>query len=264
MDNKNIKVIILCGGAGTRLKEETEFKPKPLVKIGSKPIIWHIMKIYSHFGYNDFVLCLGYKGELIKEYFSKYEILNNDFTVTLGHHNNIQVHNTHSEMGWKITLVDTGIETLKGARLKKVEKFIDGDLFLATYGDGVANIDINKLVDFHKGHGKIATITGVHPPARFGELIAEGHEVKAFSEKPQTSYGNINGGFFVFSRELFDYLEDKDDCDLEYGALEVLASKKQLMMYNECKFWQCMDNLRDMGFLNKLWDSGHAPWKVWE
>lgn len=259
-----IKVIILCGGLGTRLKEETEFKPKPLVMVGSKPIIWHIMKIYSHFGYNDFVLCLGYKGELIKEYFSKYEILNNDFTVTLGIHNNIQVHNAHSEIGWKITLVDTGIETLKGARLKKVERFIDGDLFLVTYGDGVANIDINKLIDFHKSHGKIATITGVHPPARFGELIAEDGKVKSFSEKPQTSYGHINGGFFVFSREFFDYLEDKDDCDLEYGALEVLANKGQLMMYNGCEFWQCMDNLRDMGLLNKLWNSGRAPWKVWE
>jgi glucose-1-phosphate cytidylyltransferase len=263
IDKKKVKVVILCGGVGTRLKEETEFKPKPLVHVGTKPIIWHIMKIYSHFGYNNFVLCLGYKGELIKEYFYNYEILNNDFTVVLGDHNNIQAHNAPPETGWSITLVDTGLETLKGARIKKVERFIDGDIFLTTYGDGVAQIDINKLIAFHKEHGKVATISGVHPPSRFGELIVEGDLVKEFSEKPQTSYGRINGGFFVFNREIFNYLEDKESCDLEYGALEVLAKNEQLMMYDGCGFWQCMDTMRDAGLLNKLWESGDAPWKVW-
>lgn len=259
-----MKVVILCGGLGTRIREETEYKPKPLVKIGTKPIIWHIMKIYSHYGYNDFVLCLGYKGELLKEYFYKYEVLNNDFTITLGNSHNIQIHNTHTEAGWKITLVDTGLETLKGARLKRVENFIDSDIFMVTYGDGVSDININKLVDFHKKHGKTATITGVHPPARFGELMTDSQTVKTFSEKPQTTYGYINGGFFVFKREILNYLEDRDDYDLEYGVLEDLANKGELMMYEHSGFWHCMDNLRDMDLLNKLWNSGNAPWKIWE
>lgn len=264
IDKEKIKIVILCGGIGTRLKEETEFKPKPLVKVGPKPLIWHIMKTYSYYGYNNFILCLGYKGEFIKEYFYNYEILTNDFTITLGNHGKIQIHNSHKEVGWNITLVDTGIDALKGARLKRVEKFIDGDIFMVTYGDGVADVNIDKLVEFHRSHGKIATVTGVHPPARFGELLAQDCEVKLFSEKPQTSHGYINGGFFVFKRELLNYLDERDDCDLEYGLLEDLAKKGQLMMYEHPSFWQCMDNLRDMDLLNKLWDSGNAPWKIWD
>ena len=263
IDKKKAKVVILCGGIGTRIREETEFKPKPLVNVGNRPIIWHIMKIYSSFGFNEFVLCLGYKGELIKEYFYKYEILNNDFTIALGNRDDIQIHNKHPEAGWKITLVDTGIESLKGARLKRVEKYIDSDIFMVTYGDGVSNVDINRLIDFHKSHGKIATITGVHPPSRFGELLTEDQEVKTFSEKPQTTCGYVNGGFFVFNKNLLDFLEEKEECDLEYGVLEELATKGELIMYEHSGFWQCMDNLRDMELLNKLWNSGNAPWKVW-
>lgn len=258
------KVVIFCGGLGTRLKEETEFRPKPMIPIGEKPILWHIMKIYSHFGYNEFILCLGYKGDAIKDYFYRYEILNRDFTLELGKHSELQFHGNHSEIDWKITFVDTGLETRKGARLKKIERFIESEWFLATYGDGVANIDINKLVEFHTHHKKIASITGVHPPSRFGELIAEGDCVKKFSEKPQTASGSINGGFFVFNKEIFDYLEDKDDCDLEFGLFELLAEKNEIMMYEHNEFWYCMDNIRDMEHLNMLWASGNIPWKIYD
>lgn len=261
---KKMKTAILCGGLGTRIREETEYKPKPLVLVGSKPIIWHIMKLYAHYGYNEFVLCLGYKGDLLKEYFYKYEMLNSDFTVTLGRENQIEKHTNHLETDWKITLVDTGLDAMKGARLKKIERFIDTENFMVTYGDGLSNVDINKLVEFHESHGKMATVTGVHPPARFGELLANDNTVETFSEKPQTSYGHINGGFFIFKKELLNSLEDEDNCDLEYGILEKLAKKGELIMYEHNGFWQCMDNLRDMDLLNKLWNSGNAPWKVWK
>jgi glucose-1-phosphate cytidylyltransferase len=231
----NMKTIILCGGLGTRLREETEFRPKPMVEIGGKPILWHIMKIYAHYGFKDFVLCLGYKGEMIKEYFYNYEILNNDFTVELGNHKSIEIHSGHGEKGWRITLADTGDKALKGARLKRIEKYIDGEQFMVTYGDGVADIDINDLLKFHQLHGKLATLTGVRPLSRFGELTVDGKKVLQFSEKPQSAGGLINGGFFVFNREIFDYLEDRDDCDLEYGALEEIASRGQLMVYDHAR-----------------------------
>jgi len=259
-----MKVVILCGGLGARLREETEFRPKPMVEIGGKPILWHIMKIYAHYGFKDFILCLGYKGEMIKEYFYNYEVLNNDFTIELGNQKNIEVHRNHGEKGWRITLADTGDKALKGARLKRVEKYIDGNQFMVTYGDGVAEIDINDLLKFHQSHGKLATLTGVRPLSRFGELTVEGKQVKQFSEKSQSGGGLINGGFFVFNREIFDYLEAKDECDLEYGALEEIASRGQLMIYEHDKFWYCMDNIRDMDYLNKLCIQGKAPWKVWE
>ena len=255
-----IKVCILCGGLGTRLKEETEYRPKPMVKIGNKPILWHIMKIYSHYGFSEFVLCLGYKGEMIKEYFYNYEVLNNNFTVELGQHNKIEIHDGHDENGWRITLVDTGERTLKGARLKKIEKYIDSDIFMVTYGDGVANIDINKLVDFHKSHGKIATLTGVMPPSRFGTLSVKDNQVVEFSEKPQTSDGLINGGFFVFNKEIFDYLDTDDSCDLEIGVLDKLGDEGELMVYKHNDDWVCMDTLRDMEYLNALWSSNKAFW----
>ncbi len=258
-----MKVVILCGGMGTRLREETEYKPKPMVMIGNRPILWHIMKIYSSYGYNDFVLCLGYKGEVIKEYFYHYEIMANDFQVTLGQKNNLKIFHNHQEKDWKIILSDTGDKALKGSRLKKIEKYIDSDNFMVTYGDGVADIDIKKLVEFHKSHGKIATLTGVKPLSRFGELQVEGERVKEFTEKPQSSEGLINGGFFVFRKEIFNYLEDKDDCDLEYGALEELAKEGQLIVYRHDGFWACMDTYRDMEYLNKLWAQGKAEWKVW-
>jgi glucose-1-phosphate cytidylyltransferase len=259
-----MKIVILCGGLGTRLREETEFRPKPMIEIGGKPILWHIMKIYAHHGFKDFVLCLGYKREMIKGYFYNYEILNNDFTVELGNHRSIEIHSDHGEKGWRITLADTGDKALKGARLKRIEKYIDDDQFMVTYGDGVADIDIKDLLKFHQSHGKLATLTGVRSLSRFGELAVKGKQVIQFTEKPQSAGGLINGGFFVFNRKIFDYLEDKDDCDLEYGALEEIALKGQLMVYKHDKFWYCMDTIRDMDYLNKLCMQGKAPWKVWE
>lgn len=258
-----MKVVILCGGMGTRLKEETEFKPKPLVKIGNKPILWHIMKIYAHYGYQDFILCLGYKGDMIKEYFYHYEVMNNDFTITLGNPQNLEIHNRHEENGWKITLCDTGDKALKGARLKRIEKYIDSENFMVTYGDGVANVDLSQLVSFHQSHGKVATITGVSPLSRFGELTVNGDHVSSFKEKPQARGGLINGGFFVFNRRILDYLETRDDCDLEFGALEKLSVENELMVYRHDEFWACMDTYRDVEYLNKLWDHGNAAWKVW-
>jgi len=249
----------------TRLREETEFHPKPMVEIGGKPILWHIMKIYAHYGFKDFILCLGYKGEMIKEYFYNYEILSNDFTIELGNRKkHIEIHSNRSEEGWRITLADTGDKALKGARLKRVEKYIDGDQFMVTYGDGVADIDINDLLKFHRSHGKLATLTGVRPLSRFGELTVKDKQVIQFTEKPQSASGLINGGFFVFNREIFDYLEERDDCDLEYGALDEISSRGQLMVYEHNKFWCCMDTIRDLEYLNKLCMQGQPPWKVWE
>lgn len=259
-----MKIVIFCGGLGTRLREETEFRPKPLVEIGGKPILWHIMKIYSHYGFNDFVLCLGYKGYMIKEYFSHYDLFGKDFTIDLSKKGEPVIHSNHNESDWKITFVDTGENSQKGARLKKIEKYIDGDTFMVTYGDGVADIDINKLLDFHKQHGKMATLTGVHPISRFGELILEGDQIKRFEEKPQNGGQHINGGFFVFNRKIFDYLNDRDDCDLEIGALERVAEDGQLMMFRHDGFWYCMDNLRDTDYLRNIWAEKNAPWKIWK
>jgi glucose-1-phosphate cytidylyltransferase len=258
-----MKVVIMCGGLGTRLREETEFKPKPMVHIGQKPILWHIMKIYSHYGYNDFVLCLGYRGEMIKEYFFNYELLNSDFTITFGKDKNIDILTNGLETKWKVTLADTGEESLKGARLKKVEKYIDGDSFMYTYGDGVGNIDIASLVEFHRKHGKLATLTGVNPAARFGKLTVEGDRVTKFTEKKNVGTERANGGFFVFNKEIFDYLNTDDRCDLEVGTLDKIAEEGKLMVYNHSGFWACMDTLRDVDYLNGLWGQGRAAWKVW-
>ena len=257
-----MKVVILCGGMGTRMKEETEYRPKPMVEIGGKPILWHIMKIYSHYGFKDFVLCLGYKGEMIKEYFYNYEILNNDFTVELGNHNHIEIYNNHKEIGWRVTLVDTGEMALKGSRIKKIEKYVDNDLFMLTYGDGVADINIQELLSFHKSHGRIGTLTGVRPPSRFGEMVVKDNRVVSFTEKPQVSKGLINGGFFVLNRKIFNYLSEDDNCDFEIGPLEQLAKKGELMLYEHKGEWACMDTYRDMNYLNKLWQTGKAFWKI--
>ncbi|MFA7676566.1 MAG: glucose-1-phosphate cytidylyltransferase [Candidatus Omnitrophota bacterium] len=258
-----MKVVILCGGRGTRLKEETEFKPKPLVEIGGKPILWHIMKIYAHYGFNDFILCLGYKGNMIKEYFLNYETMNKDFTIQLGKHNNIKFHSDHTEKDWKITLVDTGQEALTGARLRNAAQYIDSDLFMLTYGDGVADIDIGKLLDFHKTHKKMSTITGVRPSSRFGEIVTNNKQVVQFNEKPQVRDGLINGGFFVFNKDFLNYLEDDDNCRLEHGPMEKLASRGELMVYPHEGFWQCVDTYRELELLTKLWNSQNPPWKVW-
>lgn len=264
MSNK-LQTVILCGGLGTRLREETEFRPKPMVNIGERPILWHIMKIYSCFGHKNFILSLGYKSEMIKEYFYHYEIMNNDVSIELGKPNQFQCYNCHDETGWKIVLANTGEKTLKGGRLKRVEKYIQGDTFMATYGDGVANVDINKLLEFHFSHGKIATMTGINPSSRFGELKIEKDQVISFREKPEKSDGSfINGGFFVFNRKIFDYLTTDESCDLEYGPLEKIAEHGELMVYKHHGFWACMDTLRDMEYLNKLWTDEKAAWKIWK
>ncbi len=258
------KVVILCGGLGTRLKEETEFKPKPMVEIGGKPILWHIMKGYAHFGFNDFILCLGYIGEIIKEYFAHYEILNSDFTIKLGPEKTITKHSTSNENDWSITLVDTGKNAKKGSRLKKIERYVTEEVFMVTYGDGVSNVNVADLLDFHTRHGRIATVTGVRPPSLFGELLTDGNKATSFSEKSQTSTGLINGGFFIFNKEFFDYLSLDDNCDLERGPLEKLTSAGELMVYLHDGLWQCMDTYRDMEYLNNLWQNNQAFWKIWE
>jgi glucose-1-phosphate cytidylyltransferase len=234
-----------------------------MVEIGNKPILWHVMKIYAHYGFKDFILCLGYKGEVIKEYFLNYDILNSDFTIKLGPEKAVTIHNASEERGWSITLAETGNSALKGARLKRIEKYIKEDTFMVTYGDGVGNIDIRKLLDFHNRHGKIATVTGVRPPSLFGELVVKDNRALIFSEKPQTSAGLISGGFFVFNRKLFDYLTDDDNCDFEKGPLEKIAAEGELMVYVHDGPWICMDTYRDVVYLNNEWASGKAPWKVW-
>jgi glucose-1-phosphate cytidylyltransferase len=258
-----IPVVILCGGRGTRLKEETEVKPKPMVEIGGRPILWHIMKRYAHFGFKDFVLCLGYKGDKIKEYFLNYEAMNNDFTVTLGKKNGISFHTDHRENDWRITLVDTGEDTMTGARVKRIERYIKSDTFMLTYGDGVSDIDLKQLYAFHRSHKKIGTVSAVRPSSRFGEIIIKNQMAVRFSEKPQTTEGLVNGGFFVFNRDFFKYLSAGSDCYLEREPLERLAGDKQLAVKVHTGFWQCMDTQRELDLLSQLWKNGSAPWKVW-
>lgn len=259
-----VKVVILCGGLGMRLREETEFKPKPMLEIGPKPILWHIMKMYAHYGFQEFVLCLGYKGEKIKQYFWEYRINNGDWTIELGRQPNIVIHDEHRETGWKVTLAETGLESMTGSRIKQIEKYIDTDLFMLTYGDGVSDVNIPELLAFHREHGKIGTVTGVRPPSRFGELLVSGNRVREFSEKPQISDGYINGGFFIFDKRVFEYVSADKDCVFERSPLENLCADGQLMMYAHTSFWQCMDTVRDMNYLNELWHSGKRPWQIWE
>lgn len=260
----NIPVVILCGGLGTRLREETEFKPKPMVNIGNRPILWHIMKIYAHYGFKKFILCLGYRGELIKEYFYHYEVMYNDVTIKLGFNGALKVHNGHDENDWEITLCNTGDNALKGARIKRIEKYINADQLMVTYGDGIADIDIARLMKFHQSHSKTATVTGVRPKfLRFGELSINKNQVAGFAEKPKYTGNYINGGFFVFNRAIFDYLEDRNDCDLEIGPLDQISQKGELMVYKHDKFWACMDTIRDGEYLNELWNNNRAEWKIW-
>jgi glucose-1-phosphate cytidylyltransferase len=258
-----VETVILCGGLGTRLREETEFRPKPMVNIGPRPVLWHIMKLYSRYGFKDFVLALGYKGEMIRDYFCNYELLNNDITIKLGHPEETRIYQAHEERDWSITMVDTGEKTLKGGRLKRVQKYVKDDLFCVTYGDGLADINLDELISFHKKHGKLATVTGVNSASRFGELSIKGDRVIQFSEKPDVTSSYINGGFFVFNREIFDYLDDSPGCDLEVGALEEVASDGQLMVYKHPGKWACMDTMRDMDHLNRLWTEDKAFWKSW-
>jgi len=258
-----MKTIILCGGEGTRLKEETEYKPKPMVEIGGKPILWHIMKMYAHFGFKEFVLALGYKGNVIKDFFLNYEFYNNDFTITLGNHKDIAVHGNSDETGWKVTLVETGLKAMTGSRIKQCERYIGEDNFMVTYGDGLADIDISKLAEYHKGHGRIGTLTGINPPSRFGELHVKENQVTEFSEKSKLegTRGDINGGFMLFKTKFFDYLSADSGCILEREPLEKLARDRELMLHHHTGYWQCMDTYRDYLLLQETWNSGNAPWK---
>ena len=254
-----MKAVILAGGLGTRLSEETDLRPKPMVEIGGRPILWHIMKIYSYHGINDFVVCCGYLGYVIKEYFTNYFNHMSDLTVDLSN-NNVTVHKKNSEP-WKITLVDTGKETLTGGRLKRVQDYVAGEEeFCFTYGDGVADVDIGKSINFHKSHGKHATITAVAPPSRYGALELVGNKVESFKEKPEG--GLINGGFFVLSPKVFDLISG-DMTSWENGPLSKLAKTDQLRAFRHAGFWQPMDTLREKNLLQDLWTSGNAPWKTW-
>jgi glucose-1-phosphate cytidylyltransferase len=257
-----MKVIILAGGWGTRLGKQTEDMPKPMLLIGNKPILWHIMKIYSHFGFRDFIVSTGFKAKIVKEYFRNYEINNRDFTKDFSD-NSIIYHQNTVDIDWKVSVIDTGVNTLKGARIKKVEDYLDEDINMVTYGDGLSNLDIRKLLEFHNSHGKTMTISGVHPPSRFGEIKDVDSQVVSFEEKPQTSTGMINGGFMVFNKNLLDYLTTDENCDFEFNALEKLAVLGEVMVYKHEGSWECMDNERDLVHLNKLWDEGKAFWKVW-
>lgn len=257
-----MKTIILAGGLGTRLSEYTDIKPKPMVEIGGQPILWHIMNIYAYYGYKDFVVALGYKSEVIKEYFLNYYSLKSDFTIDLanGKANYLQ----KKTVDWKVTLVDTGLNSMTGGRVKRLQEYIGEETFMLTYGDGVANININKLAELHKSHGKMATITAVRPAARFGELlISKDRDVLSFKEKPQTTQGWINGGFFVLEPEFFNLIEG-DSTVLEEEPLERAAEAGELKAYLHDGFWQCMDTMRDKNILEELWQTQKAPWKVWE
>jgi glucose-1-phosphate cytidylyltransferase len=259
-----MKVVILCGGKGTRLSEETSVRPKPMVEIGGKPMLWHIMKYYASFGLNEFVLALGYKADYIKNYFYHYRLTSADFTITLDPNVDPVIHGSSEPDPWTVTCVDTGEDTLKGGRVKRIEEHLDGDVFMLTYGDGVADVDLNALLAFHRSHGAMGTVTGVRPPSRFGEMVLDGDKVVSFEEKPQLAQGLINGGFFVFNREFLSYLTPDEGCDLEFGALQQLADDGQLRLFRHDGFWQCMDNVRDRDYLEALYESGDAPWKAWK
>lgn len=257
-----MKVVILAGGLGTRISEETHLKPKPMIEIGGKPILWHIMKLYSAHGVNDFVICCGYKGYVIKEYFANYFLHMSDVTFDM-QNNKMEVHERHAEP-WRVTLLDTGDDTMTGGRLKRVAPYVqDEDAFCFTYGDGIADIDITREIAFHHRHGKWATVTAVQPPGRYGALQMEGAKVAGFMEKPRGDGGLINGGFFVLSPQCLALIED-DASSWEGKPLTELAHKGQLMAFEHHGFWQPMDTLRDKNLLEELWDSGKAPWKIWD
>lgn len=256
-----MRVVILCGGQGTRLREETEYKPKPLVEIGGRPIIWHIMKTYSAFGFNSFVLCLGHKGEKIKDFFLNYRVMAGDVTMRLGREQMLSFHDPCEEE-FEVTLAETGEDTMTGARIKRVQRFIPDDIFMVTYGDGVADIDVSRLLDFHKKHGKIATVTAVLPFSRFGVLNLDRERVESFTEKPRGD-GWSSAGYFVFDYRIFDYLRPEKDCVLERAPLERLATDGELVAYKHDGFFLGMDTYREYVHLNEMWASGTAPWKIW-
>ena len=259
-----MKVVILCGGKGTRLREETEYRPKPMLPIGNKPILWHIMKTYSSYGHKEFILCLGYKGDIIKSWFRNYQWMISDIYIELGNEAKTKFFSNEEELDWKITLVETGLETMTGGRIKAIEKYIeDDDKFLITYGDGVADINISESIDFHNESKKLLTLTGVRPPGRWGELKIEDNEVKHFYEKPQTSNDFINGGYFVANKEIFDFLDDNPKLVFEEKPLNQLSNQGLLGCYPHYGFWHPMDTYKEYIYLNQMWNSGQAKWKKW-
>ena len=260
-----MKVVILCGGQGTRIRDVADNIPKPMIPLNELPILWHIMKYYSHWGHKQFVLCLGYKGQVIKDFFLNYEAHTRDFTMNLGGNRSIEYHNIHDESDWRVTLAETGQNAMTGARVKRVQSYLANDEnFMLTYGDGVGDIDISRLLAFHKAHGKILTVTGVRPPGRFGELMNDAAgRVTEFNEKPQATGGRISGGFFVCRKEILDYLDDREDLTFETDPMRKLVADGQMMMYEHDGFWQPMDTYRDYMYLNALIAKGEAPWVKW-
>lgn len=260
-----MKVVILCGGQGTRIRDVSENIPKPMLPINELPIMWHIMKYYAHWGHNQFILCLGYKGQVIKDFFLNYEALTRDFTIKLGSSKSIAYHDQHDEQDWQVTLAETGLNAMTGARVKRIKKYLAGDEnFMLTYGDGLGNVDIDKLLQFHLSHGKIFTMTGVRPPSRFGELLSDSFgRVTEFNEKPQTSGGLISGGFFICRKEIFNYLDDSESLILEREPIDNLVKDGQVMVYEHNGFWHPMDTNRDYLYLNELCNKGEAPWVLW-
>lgn len=260
-----MKVAILCGGQGTRIRDVADDIPKPMIPVGGYPILWHIMKYYSRFNHNKFVLCLGYKEQVIKDFFLNYEAHTRDFTISLGQSKSIAYHSAHDESDWQITMASTGLQAMTGARVKRVRHFLAGEEnFLLTYGDGVGDIDLDELVRFHLSHGKILTVTGVRPPGRFGELMSDPSGlITEFNEKPQATGGRISGGFFVCRKEIFNYLDDREDLVFEQEPMRELVKDRQMMVYEHDGFWQPMDTYRDYIYLNGLCSKGQAPWKKW-
>jgi glucose-1-phosphate cytidylyltransferase len=260
-----MKVVILCGGMGTRIRDASESLPKPMLPIGGKPIVWHIMKTYAHHGFSEFVLCLGYRGWVVKEFFLNYAAMTNDIVVQLGAKRAVTVTSNGNEEDWNVILAETGEQTQTGGRVAAIRRYVEhDDLFLLTYGDGVADVDVPALVDFHRSHGKIATVTAVRPPSRFGELGLDGTRVTEFNEKPQATGGFINGGYFVCdAKRIWDYIGDSPHVALELEPLQRLAAEGELAAYRHPGFWQPMDTPREYTLLNALWDSGAAPWKIW-
>ena len=259
----NATVVLLCGGQGTRMREETEFRPKPMVEVGGRPLLWHIMKGYAHHGFDDFVLCLGYRGQMIKRYFFDYHLLSSDVSFDL-RNGEVSYGDAGHGDDWRVTCADTGDSSMTGARVKRIEPHLgEAELVLVTYGDGLADIDLTALVEFHRSHGRLATVTGVHAPARFGQLVSDGGWVRQFAEKP-TDTGWINGGFFVFDRRVLERLSSDPACVLEHEPLERLAADGELAVYHHQGYWQCADTLRDVELPRRLWAGGEAPWRVWD
>lgn len=254
-----MKTVILAGGYGTRISEESHTKPKPMIEIGGMPILWHLMKIYSGFDYNEFIICAGYKQNVIKDFFANYFLYTSDVTFDL-HNNRMEVHKTHSE-DWKVTVVDTGLDTMTGGRIKRIKKYVGNEPFFLTYGDGLSDVDMNRLLEFHKSQGKIVTLTSIQPSGRFGVIDVEQNLVQAFREKNSSDMGWINGGFMVVNPEIFDYIED-DGTVFERDVLEKLAAMGEVAAYKHYGFWKCMDTLRDKNELEQMWNSGQAPWKA--